>query len=191
LADVLRAEAAAAVRKMKNMGYRTVLLTGDRREIADSTAKELGVDEVQSELLPDQKVTRVRELRDRGQTVAMIGDGINDAPALMESNVGIAMGSGTDVARESASVVLLGNDLLRFVEVLEIARRCHRIIMANFAGTVAVDGVGVLLAAFGLLNPVLAAIIHVSSELLFILNSARLLPSVSREQKVALAEQNA
>jgi heavy metal translocating P-type ATPase len=181
IADVLRSEAAAAVREMKDLGLRTVLLTGDRKEIADATAKELGVDEVQSELLPDQKVARVRELRAEGKTVAMVGDGINDAPALMESNVGIAMGSGTDVARESASVVLLGNDLLRFAGVLKIARRCRSIIMANFVGTLAVDSVGVGLAAFGLLNPVLAALIHVSSELLFILNSARLLPSSSKE----------
>ena len=183
IADVLRAEAAAAVRELKDLGYRTVLLTGDRKEIADATAKELGVDEVQSELLPDQKVVRVRELRSQGKTVAMVGDGINDAPALMESNVGIAMGSGTDVARESASVVLLGNDLLRFIEVLKVARRCRGIIMFNFVGTLAVDSVGVLLAAVGLLNPVLAALIHVSSELLFILNSARLLPAVTRGDK--------
>jgi heavy metal translocating P-type ATPase len=176
IADVLRSEATAAVAEMKDLGMRTVLLTGDRKEIADATAKELGVHEVQSELLPDQKVARIRELRAEGRVVAMVGDGLNDAPALMESNVGIAMGSGTDVARESASVVLLGNDLLRFVEVLKIARRCRAIIMANFVGTLAVDAVGVLLAALGLLNPVLAALIHVSSELLFILNSARLLP---------------
>jgi len=175
IADVLRSEATAAVAEMRNLGLRTVLLTGDRKEIADATAKELGVDEVQSELLPDQKVARVRQLRAEGRTVAMVGDGVNDAPALMESNVGIAMGSGTDVARESASVVLLGNDLLRFTEVLKLARRCRAIIMANFAGTLAVDSVGVALAAFGFLNPVLAALIHVSSELLFILNSARLL----------------
>jgi P-type E1-E2 ATPase len=158
-----------------------VLLTGDRKEIADATAKDLGVDEVQSELLPEQKVVRVRELRSQGQTVAMVGDGINDAPALMESNVGIAMGSGTDVAQESASVVLLGNDLLRFIEVLKVARRCRGIIMFNFVGTLAVDSIGVLLAAVGLLNPVLAALIHVSSELLFILNSARLLPAMTRD----------
>jgi heavy metal translocating P-type ATPase len=176
IADVLRSEAKAAVAEMKNLGLRIILLTGDRKEIADATARELGVDEVESELLPDQKVARVRELRAQGRTVAMVGDGVNDAPALMESNVGIAMGSGTDVARESASVVLLGNDLVRFVEVLKIARRCRSIIYANFAGTLAVDSVGVALAAFGLLNPVLAALIHVSSELLFILNSARLLP---------------
>ena len=176
IADVLRSEAAKAVAEMRNLGLRTVLLTGDRREIADATAKQLGVDEVQAELLPDQKVARIRQLRADGHTVAMVGDGVNDAPALMESNVGIAMGSGTDVARESASVVLLGNDLLRFAEVLKVARRCRAIIMANFLGTLAVDSVGVGLAAFGLLNPVLAALIHVSSELLFILNSARLLP---------------
>jgi P-type E1-E2 ATPase len=175
IADVLRSEATAAVAEMRKLGLRTVLLTGDRKEIADATAKELGVDEVQSELLPDQKVARVRQLRAEGRVVAMVGDGVNDAPALMESNVGIAMGSGTDVARESASVVLLGNDLLRFTEVLKIARRCRGIIRANFAGTLAVDSVGVGLAAFGWLNPVLAALIHVTSELLFILNSARLL----------------
>ena len=180
LADVLRSEAAAAVREMKDLGLRTVLLTGDRKEIADATAQELGVDEVQSELLPEQKVARVRELRAQGRKVAMVGDGVNDAPALTESNVGIAMGSGTDVARESASVVLLGNDLLRFVEVLKIARRCRAIIMANFTGTLVVDSVGMGLAAFGLLNPALAALIHVSSELLFILNSARLLPAPAR-----------
>jgi heavy metal translocating P-type ATPase len=176
IADVLRSEATAAVAEMRKLGLRTVLLTGDRKEIADATAQELGVDEVQSELLPDQKVARVRQLRAQGRVVAMVGDGVNDAPALMESNVGVAMGSGTDVARESASVVLLGNDLLRFAEVLKVARRCRAIIRANFVGTLAVDSVGVGLAAFGLLNPVLAALIHVCSELLFILNSARLLP---------------
>ena len=179
IADVLRAEAAAAIQEMKRLGLRIVLLTGDRKEIADAIARELGVDEVSSGLLPDQKVARVRQLREQGRVV-MVGDGVNDAPALMESNVGVAMGSGTDVARESASVVLLGNDLLRFAGVLKIARRCHAIIMANFVGTLAVDSVGVLLAALGLLDPVLAALIHVSSELLFILNSARLLPRRDR-----------
>ena len=89
------------------------------------------------------------------------------------------MGSGTDVARESAQIMLLGNDLLKFVETLKIATRCHRIIIANFTGTLVVDGVGVGLAPFGFLDPLLAAFIHVTSELAFILNSARLLPRVS------------
>ena len=95
------------------------------------------------------------------------------------------MGSGTEVARESAAVVLLGNDLLRFTEVLKVARRCRNIIYANFAGTLLVDGAGVCLAALGMLNPVLAALIHVSSELLFIGNSARLLPTLAREGESA------
>jgi Cd2+/Zn2+-exporting ATPase/Cu+-exporting ATPase len=181
IVDVLRKEAAAAMRELKMMKCRTVLLTGDRKEIGDAIAKELGVDEVQSELLPEAKVEWVRSLRLQGKYVVMLGDGINDAPALLEADVGVAMGSGTDVARESAAVVLLGNDLLRFTEVLKVARRCRNIIYANFAGTLAVDAAGVLLAAMGFLNPVWAAVIHVTSELLFIGNSARLLPSFSQE----------
>ena len=176
---------AAAIREIRAMGCRTIVLTGDRKEVGDAIAKLLGVDEVDSELLPEEKVVCIRELRARGRKVAMVGDGVNDAPSLLEANVGIAMGSGTDVARESASVVLLGNDLLRFADVLKVARRCRAIIMANFVGTIAVDAVGVVLAAMGFLNPVWAALIHVSSELLFIMNSARLLPSFATEAELA------
>jgi heavy metal translocating P-type ATPase len=181
IADVLRPEAVEAVRALREMSIRTILLTGDAAAIGKAVADQLNVDEVEAELMPQQKLERVRELRRRGKTVAMVGDGINDAPALMEANVGIAMGSGTEVARESANVLLLGNDLLKVVEVLKIARRCNRIIMTNFGGTLTVDAVGVALAALGYLNPVLAALIHVTSELVFILNSARLLAGSSSE----------
>ena len=108
IVDVLRPEAAAAIAEIRAMGYRTVLLTGDRKEVGDAIAKALGVDQVDSGLLPEEKVNHVRAMRAQGKKIAMVGDGVNDAPALLEANVGIAMGSGTDVARESASVVLLG-----------------------------------------------------------------------------------
>jgi Cd2+/Zn2+-exporting ATPase/Cu+-exporting ATPase len=176
IADALRPEAAAAMRTLKDMNIHTVLLTGDARTVAEAIGAEAGVDEVKSELLPEQKVDAVRQLASSGRIVAMVGDGVNDAPALVEASVGIAMGSGTDVARESADIVLLGNDLSKFVDTLLIARRARAIIRFNFAGTLVVDAIGVGLAAFGLLNPLLAAFIHVASELTFILNSARLLP---------------
>jgi Cd2+/Zn2+-exporting ATPase/Cu+-exporting ATPase len=181
IADTLRASAVAAMRGLKQMGIRTVLLTGDNVSIARAIGNELFVDEVEAELLPADKQSRVQQMRSTGRMIAMVGDGINDAPALMEANVGVAMGSGTDVARESANVLLLGNDLAKFVDVLRIARRCNRIIMTNFAGTLLVDAAGIGLAMFGFLNPILAALIHVTSELIFILNSARLLPALSRE----------
>jgi heavy metal translocating P-type ATPase len=176
-ADVIRTESAQAIQAIHAMGIKTILLTGDSLAVARVIAEQSGISEIAAELLPEDKRRRVKELVDQGQIVAMVGDGINDAPALLEANVGVAMGSGTDVARESADVVLLGNDLLRFTETLSIARRTRRIIWANFVGTIGVDALGIGLAAFGLLNPLLAAFIHVASELTFILNSARLLPS--------------
>jgi Cd2+/Zn2+-exporting ATPase/Cu+-exporting ATPase len=175
IADVLRPEAVDAVRALRKLGLHTILLTGDAAAIGAAVGHRLGVDEASSELLPDQKLDRIRELLAQRRVVAMVGDGVNDAPALTAASVGVAMGSGTDVAMESADVVLLGNDLMRLVETLRTARACRSIIWQNFAGTIAVDLVGIGLAAVGLLDPLLAATIHVMSELTFILNSTRLL----------------
>jgi len=180
IADNLRTEAVTAVQDLKRMGLTILLLTGDSKAVAESVAKALGVSGVYPELLPEQKLQKVAELIDSGRKVAMLGDGINDAPALTKATVGVAMGSGTDVARESADIVLIGSDLSNFVETVRIARRCMKIIMQNFYGTIAVDSLGVLLAGLGMLNPLLAAFIHVSSELTFILNSTRMLPRTSR-----------
>jgi P-type Cu+ transporter len=187
VADLLRPEAKVAVESLQSMGLKTILVTGDSRTVAEAVGKGLGVDEIYAELLPEQKLRRVEELLAAGRKVAMVGDGINDAPALAQATVGVAMGSGTDVARESSDIVLIGSDLTKFAETVRIARRCRRTILQNFTGTLVVDTVGVGLAAFGLLNPLLAAFIHVSSEMVFILNSATLLPPVSPGNKALRA----
>ncbi len=177
VADTVRPEARRAVEALLAMHMRVILLTGDIKAVAAAVAHDIGISEFEADLLPEHKLARIRELVSRGRVVAMLGDGVNDAPALTEANVGVAMGSGTDVARESADIVLLGNDLVRFADTVSIARHTRHIIWQNFAGTIAVDTVGIILAGLGFLNPLLAAFIHVASELAFIMNSARLLPA--------------
>ena len=181
VADTVRPEAKRAIAALDAMGIRTILLTGDNRAVAKAVGVELGLKVIEAELLPEDKLARITALVKQKRTVAMVGDGVNDAPALAEASIGVAMGSGTDVAQESADMVLLGNDLERFVETMKVARRTRAIIWQNFAGTIAVDLLGVGLAAFGFLGPLLAAFIHVASEMTFILNSARLLPQASRK----------
>jgi len=176
VADTVRGEAREAVATLHAMGLSTALLTGDTKGVAQAVGRALGIHTVIAGVLPDAKLAYIEQLVAGKATVAMVGDGINDAPALMKAQVGVAMGSGTDVARESADIVLLGNDLAKFVGTLQLARRTRRIIWANFIGTVVVDLTGIALASAGLLNPLLAAFIHVASEMAFILNSARLLP---------------
>jgi P-type E1-E2 ATPase len=162
------------------MNIRVILLTGDTNSAALAVGNQVGIFRLRADLLPEQKTAEITERIRRGELVAMLGDGINDAPALSEATVGVAMGAGTDVARESADVVLIGNDLMKFVETVRIARNCRRVILENFYGTLIVDTIGIGLAAAGFLNPLLAAFIHVASELTFILNSTRLLPSRER-----------
>jgi len=176
VADQVRPTSAAAVQALQDMKIDVVLLTGDTQPTAQTVAHQLGIRHFHAGLLPDQKTAFIAERVRQGKVVAMLGDGINDAPALNEATVGIAMGAGTDVARESADVVLIGNDLMKFVETVRVARNCRGIILQNFYGTLIVDTIGIGLAAAGYLNPLLAAFIHVASELTFILNSTRLLP---------------
>jgi heavy metal translocating P-type ATPase len=180
--DQLRPSAISAVKSLQEMNIKVVLLTGDTRRAAEAVADHLGITQVYPELLPQQKAGFVAQQVRKGRTVAMLGDGINDAPALSEATVGVAMGAGTDVARESADVVLIGNDLSKFVETVRVARNCRRIILENFYGTLIVDTIGIGLAAAGLLNPLLATFIHVASELTFILNSTRLLPPREKDK---------
>ena len=178
LADRLRQGAATAVRDLSEMGLGVLMLTGDSAASASHVAGLLGLteDQVRNDLLPTDKEEVVRSLRQAGKCVAMVGDGVNDAPALSAADVGIAMGTGTDVAREAGDVVLVGSAPADLVETVRVARRARRIIMVNFVGTVVVDVVGMIAAGLGLLGPVAAALVHVVSESAFILNSARLVP---------------
>ncbi len=177
ISDQVREEAREAIAELQSMGVDIALLTGDTEESAQQVAQAIGVARISSGLLPEQKLAIVDQWMQAGATVAMVGDGINDAPALARAHVGVAMGSGTEVAHASANVLLIGNDLRKFVETVKTARWCRAVIFQNLYGTLAVDAVGICLAAAGILNPLLAAFIHVTSELAFILNSTRLLPS--------------
>ena len=184
LADRLRQGAATAVRDLSDMGLEVLMLTGDSPASARHVASVLGMaeEQVRAGLLPTDKEKVIDSLRRAGKCVAMVGDGVNDAPALSAADVGVAMGTGTDVAREAGDVVLVGSAPADLVETVRVARRARRIIMVNFVGTVVVDVVGMIAAGLGLLGPVAAALVHVVSESAFILNSARLVPRPARRR---------
>jgi heavy metal translocating P-type ATPase len=183
LADPIRHTASQAVAELQRQGLRTLIITGDRAATAHAVAASLGIDQVRAGLLPEQKLAAIDSERAAGHRLAMVGDGVNDAPALARADVGIAMGGGADIARESSDVVLISSDLNDLVRAVAVARRARRIVMFNFAGTIAVDLIGMLLASFGLLSPVFAALVHVGSETAFILNSARLIPRRARPER--------
>jgi len=180
IADQVRDGAREAIRELREMGLEVELLTGDTEASAIAVGESIGIRRISSGLLPQQKSARVDELIHQGRTVAMIGDGINDAPALAKAQVGVGMGSGTEIAHASANVLLIGDDLRKFADTVRTARWCRAVILQNFYGTLIVDALGIIFAAMGMINPLLAAFIHVTSELTFILNSTRLLPRFSR-----------
>lgn len=175
LSDKVRDESRKSIESLEHDHISTVMLTGDNKAAAKAVADAVGIDHVYAELLPHEKVSVVERLISNGHRVAMVGDGVNDAPSLARANVGIGMGAGTDVAIEEADVVLMTNDLSKIQSVIKASRRAYRTIMQNFYGTLIVDSVGITLAFLGFLNPLIAVGIHVGSELIFILNSARLI----------------
>jgi Cu+-exporting ATPase len=181
IADALRPEAAAVVASLKRRGLRLVMLSGDRRATAEAIAQQAGVDEVIAEVLPDGKVAAIRGLQQGGHTVAMVGDGLNDAPALAQADVGMAMASGTDIAAEAASVTLMRNDLTGVEQAIVLARKTMQTMKQNlfWAFIYNVVGIpvaaGVLYPAFRiLLSPILASAAMAFSPVSVVSNSLRL-----------------
>jgi len=181
IADTLRANAATVVQSLKHRGLRIVMLSGDRQATADAIARQAGVDEVIAEVLPDGKVDAIKSLQQGGRRVAMVGDGLNDAPALAQADIGIAMASGTDVAAEAASVTLMRNDLAGVEQAIVLARKTMRTMKQNLFWAFVYNVVGIPVAAgalypaFGiLLSPILASAAMAFSSVSVVSNSLRL-----------------
>jgi Cu+-exporting ATPase len=181
VADPLKETTADAVRQLKEQGIRLVMLSGDARATAEAVARQLGIDEVLAEVLPEQKVERIQALQAEGRIVAMAGDGINDAPALARSNVGIAMGTGTDVAIESAAVTLVKGDLRAIVKAIRLSRATMRNVKQNLFFAFVYNAVGVPVAAgalypvFGLLlSPIISGAAMAMSSVSVVSNALRL-----------------
>jgi Cu2+-exporting ATPase len=177
LADVVRPESRAAVQRLHEMGIEVAMLTGDSQAVAAAVAEELGIDIVFAEVLPEHKSQKVAELQTQGKVVAMVGDGVNDAPALARADVGIAIGSGTDVAVESASIILVRNDPLDVVNVIELSRASYRKMIQNLVWATGYNVVALPLAAgvlapFGiLLSPAVGALFMSLSTVIVAINA--------------------
>jgi Cu2+-exporting ATPase len=177
LSDRIKKESQEAVQKLKEMGLSVVMLTGDAKGAAEKVAEETGIETVFAEVLPEEKVEKIRELQAKGRKVAMVGDGVNDAPALIQADVGIAVGAGTDVAIESAGIILVKSDPRDLVKVVRIARASYAKMVANLfwaAGynIVAIPAAAGLFSGLGvLLNPALGALFMTLSTLIVSFNA--------------------
>jgi heavy metal translocating P-type ATPase len=174
VSDAIRPSAAPAVRRLQDLGLRCVLLTGDNESTARAVASAVGIDEVIAGALPAEKVALIRRLQDEGRSVAMVGDGVNDAPALATANLGLAVGSGTDVAIDAADLIILRDDLSVAATAIGLARKTLRTIRGNLAWAFLYNLAAIPLAALGLLNPLIAAGAMALSSTFVVWNSSRL-----------------
>jgi Cu2+-exporting ATPase len=184
LADIIRSESKQAIAYLKKMGIRTMMLTGDNKQVAKYVAEELGLDEYFAEVLPDEKVEKVKEVQSRGLIVAMTGDGVNDAPALAQADVGIAIGAGTDVAVETADIVLVRSNPQDVTAVIGLAKATYKKMFQNLVWATGYNAIAIPLAAgalysFGiLLSPAIGAVFMSLSTVIVAINARFLKKSV-------------